>query len=60
MRRNLHLNVSHGMRRARKEGRWMGPAPMGYKNRVTEASNKYIAIDEPRAEVIRWVFVSLR
>jgi len=22
------LNVFHGMRRARKEGRWMGPAPI--------------------------------
>ena len=30
------INVANGMRRARVEGRWMGPAPLGYKNRVTE------------------------
>lgn len=30
------LNTFHGMRRARKEGRWMGPAPIGYTNKVTE------------------------
>jgi site-specific DNA recombinase len=29
------LNVLHGMRRARKEGRWMGPAPIGYANKIT-------------------------
>src|SRR6185437_8416670 len=30
------LNVLHGMRRARKEGRWMASAPIGYKNITTE------------------------
>src|SRR5580704_1379984 len=37
------LNTLHGMRRARKEGRWMGPAPFGYANKVTEDGKKYIA-----------------
>jgi site-specific DNA recombinase len=27
------LNIIGGMRRARKEGRWMGTAPLGYKNK---------------------------
>lgn len=37
------LNVINGMRRARKEGRWMGPAPIGYINRTKEDGRKYIA-----------------
>lgn len=28
------LNVFYGMRRARKEGRWMASAPMGYINKI--------------------------
>ncbi len=50
------LNVLHGMRRARKEGRWMGPAPFGYCNKSTENGRKYIAPKEPEAGIIRWVF----
>ncbi len=50
------LNVLYGMRRARKEGRWMGPAPFGYCNKITENGRKYIAPKEPEAEIIRWVF----
>jgi site-specific DNA recombinase len=53
------LNVLHGMRRARKEGRWMGPAPFGYENKITETGRKYIAPYEPEAAVIRWVFNEL-
>ena len=50
------LNVIHGMRRARKEGRYMGLAPIGYINKTDEAGRKYIAIQEPLAGVIRWAF----
>ena len=50
------LNVFHGMRRARKEGRWMGPAPIGYTNRSKEDGTKYIAINEAEAEHVRWAF----
>ena len=50
------LNTLHGMRRARKEGRWMGPALYGYANKVTENGKKYIAPKEPEASVIRWAF----
>src|SRR5690606_1277421 len=50
------LNTFHGMRRARKEGRYMGVAPVGYINRITEAGVKYIAPDEPEAGIMRWAF----
>jgi site-specific DNA recombinase len=50
------LNTLHGMRRARKEGRWMGAAPFGYANKVTEDGKKYIAPKEPEASIIRWAF----
>ncbi|WP_083401140.1 recombinase family protein [Pedobacter antarcticus] len=42
------LNTFHGMRRARKEGRWMGPAPIGYTNKVTEDGRKvYLSCRAP-------------
>lgn len=34
------LNVFFGMRRAKKEGRWMGSAPVGYVNKISEAGRK--------------------
>lgn len=53
------LNVLNGMRRAKKEGRWMGPAPVGYANKVTEDGRKYIAPKEPETTVMKWVFNTL-
>jgi len=53
------LNVFHGMRRAKKEGRALGIAPIGYKNKTTEDGKKYIAIQEPEASHIQWVFEEL-
>ena len=50
------LNVIHGMRRARKEGRYMGLAPIGYANKIDEAGRKYIAPKEPLAGILRWAF----
>lgn len=50
------LNTFFGMRRARKEGRYMGRAPAGYENRVTENGIKYIAPKEPEASIIKWSF----
>ncbi|MBS1530561.1 MAG: recombinase family protein, partial [Bacteroidetes bacterium] len=50
------LNVIHGMRRARKEGRYMGLAPVGYTNKADESGRKYIAVKEPQASVVRWAF----
>ena len=50
------LNVIHGMRRAKKEGRYMGLAPVGYVNRTDESGRKFIAPIEPMASVMRWSF----
>ncbi len=49
------LNIFHGIRRAKKEGRWTGIAPPGYINRQ-EGSRKYIDLKEPDASIIEWVF----
>jgi site-specific DNA recombinase len=53
------LNVIYGMRRAKKEGRWMGRAPIGYINKVTENGRKFILPNEPEAGIMRWVFNTL-
>lgn len=47
------LNVIGGMRRAQKEGRWMGAAPYGYDNKITEQGRKYIAPNE-QAKLMQW------
>ena len=53
------LNTFFGMRRARKEGRWMGPAVTGYVNRINDKGQKYICPNEPDASIMRWVFEQL-
>ncbi|MBE9599925.1 recombinase family protein [Pedobacter sp. MC2016-24] len=53
------LNVFYGMRRAKKEGRWMASAPIGYINRTTETGRKYIRPNEPYASIIRKSFIEL-
>lgn len=50
------LNVLHGMRRARKEGRWMASAPIGYKNTATENGKKLIVPKEPEATILKHSF----
>ena len=50
------LNVFYGMRRAKKEGRYMGLAPTGYVNKTDEYGKKYIAPKQPDANIIKWVF----
>ena len=50
------LNVFYGMRRARKEGRYMGLAPVAYINKTEENGKKYIAPLEPDASILRWDF----
>lgn len=50
------LNTMYGMRRARKEGRWPGLAPMGYINRTAENGKKNIAIDPDPAKALIWAF----
>lgn len=53
------LNTLHGMRRAKKEGRWMGQAPVGYSNKITEEGKKYIAIEPKQAAIMKWAFETL-
>jgi site-specific DNA recombinase len=53
------LNVFHGMRRARKEGRWTAAAPIGYVNKTTEDGRKYIRPDGPFAAIMKSVFADV-
>ncbi len=53
------INVRYGMRRAVKEGRWMNGAPLGYINRVTPEGKKYIAIEQPYADILKWSFETI-
>ncbi len=53
------LNVFHGMRRAKKEGRWMGTAPVGYANKTGKDGRKFIAPKEPEASLLKWAFHEL-
>ncbi|MCC8409067.1 recombinase family protein [Mucilaginibacter sp. UR6-1] len=53
------LNVFHGMRRARKEGRWMASAPVGYVNKTAENGRKYIGLKSPQSDILKWCFEKL-
>ena len=53
------LNTFFGMRRAKKEGRWMATAPIGYINKVREDGRKYIAPDELKSNLIKWIFEAI-
>jgi site-specific DNA recombinase len=50
------LNVINGMRKAKKEGRYMGLAPIGYLNKTDESGRKYIAPNPSQAPIIRWAY----
>jgi site-specific DNA recombinase len=53
------LNVYSGMRRAKKEGRWVSSAPLGYKNVRDENNKPVIELDEKNAPLIREAFEEL-
>ena len=53
------LNIFYGMRRAKKEGRWISSAPTGYVNRSTEDGRKYIRPNEPLAGIMKNAFTRL-
>ena len=53
------MNTKAGIRQAKKEGRWMGKAPIGYINKVAENGKRYIALKEPEASIMKWVFERL-
>ncbi|MBX2924191.1 MAG: recombinase family protein [Chitinophagaceae bacterium] len=50
------LNVKEKMQKARAMGRWMGSAPIGYRNTQSATGEKYIAIQEPEATLMREAF----
>lgn len=50
------LNTFYGMRRARKEGRYLTTGPYGYINRTTEGGKKSIVPVEAKARVVKWAF----
>ena len=51
------LNVFNGLRRARKEGRYVSTAPIGYINKHSEdGKTKYIAVRHGEAEILAWAF----
>lgn len=52
------LNVFNGMRRAKKEGRYMGRAPLGYSNKIDPAGRKHIS-PNGFAPIVVWVFEQL-
>jgi DNA invertase Pin-like site-specific DNA recombinase len=52
-------NVRLGMQKARLEGRWINKAPLGYRNKITSDGQKYIAIYEPEAYLIREAFTTI-
>jgi site-specific DNA recombinase len=50
------LNTFYGMRRARKEGRYLTTGPYGYINRTTDGGKKTIVPVESKADLVRWAF----
>ncbi len=52
------LNTLVGMRRARKEGRWISSAPKGYDNALDDNGKKVIVLNK-YAPILRWVFETL-
>ncbi len=50
------LNVFFGMRRARKEGRYMGLAPYGYINKTDDGGRKFISPFDVEADILKWAF----
>ena len=52
------LNTFYGIRRARKEGRYLTTGPYGYVNRP-ENGKKTVVPVEPKAGLIKWAFVQI-
>ncbi len=50
------LNVFKGMRRSKKEGRWVATAPIGYTNKINDRGRNFIAFKVPEANIMQWVF----
>ncbi|HRE68671.1 MAG TPA: recombinase family protein, partial [Cyclobacteriaceae bacterium] len=52
------LNTTRGMRRARKTGRWVSTAPLGYRNSRDE-NNKPVIIPDKNARLVTQAFKDL-
>ncbi|WP_261387394.1 recombinase family protein [Chitinophaga pinensis] len=50
------LNIKQGIRRAKKEGRCTGMAPVGFVNMTMENGQKYITPVNPLADIMRMAF----
>ncbi len=53
------LNTKIGLQRAKESGRWMGKAPIGYKNYCLADGSKMIIPKEPEASIIRYCFYQM-
>lgn len=53
------LEIKKGQQRGITEGRWMGLAPYGYKNKVDEKGIKFIEPVEMQARIMRFAFQEL-
>lgn len=52
-------NVMEGMRRAGKEGHFLGKQIFGYRNFYPAGSKKIIIPDPDEAEIVRWIYNTL-
>jgi site-specific DNA recombinase len=50
------LNVQRGMQNAKDQGKWLGPAPLGYQNICSTDGTKSIIQKEPEASILRIAF----
>ena len=50
------LNTIAGMRRAKKEGRWIAKAPAGYKMSRNERNQPMVVKDPLTAPIVSWIF----
>jgi site-specific DNA recombinase len=50
------INIRQGMRKAKEDGWWTGPAPIGYRNAVDQNGKKCIVLFLPEALIIKFVF----
>ena len=50
------LNTIAGMRRAKKEGRWIAKAPAGYKMTRNDRNQPIVVPDPTSAPIIKWIF----
>lgn len=54
------FNVQNGIRKAKECGKWVGPAPIGYKNYTYLDGTKSIIKKESEASIIRKAYMKLK